>query len=196
MLDRIAERVLDAVDQAAPELRYEEKACAFGAGTNATLRQMLGARSCDVPYPIGGGMCDLVFADGPAQVWIEVKKAWTWSTYTKPSGSNSAYSKHLFGEAASALHDGRDRLLRLIGRPEAQAIGLLVLGLDSIQRPLPVGDLDRLALQAGIDREPWRRFSRPRRASRHPGFEPIGVHAHLWMRGTTSADAVLRGAHS
>lgn len=182
MLDRIAGRVLDAVDRAAPELRYEEKACEFGAGTNVTLRQLLSAQPGDVPYPGCGGLCDLVLELDGVRAWIEVKQAWTWMTYKKPAGSNGAYHKHLFGDTASALHDARDRLPRLLGRPEAQVIGLLVIGLDSVQRPFPIHDLENLARRAGIDQDPWRRFSRPRRASTQPGFEPIGVHAHLWLR--------------
>ncbi len=185
MLDDLAERVLAAVDRAAPELRYEEKSWQGYDGTNVVLRQLLGARQCDVPYSMGGGNCDLVVDVDGTTTWIEVKQAWTWKTFTNPAGRNSNYHKHLFGETASALHDARDRLPRLVGRPEAQVIGLLVIGLDSDQLPLPLGDLDTLAERAGLALRPWRRFSRSRRRSQQTNFASIGVHAHLWLRETS-----------
>ena len=191
-LSTMADALLDAVAQIQPETRYEEKAYGpAGArieGTNAALRTLLGASPCDIAYPVGGGLCDLCFRHGEHRLWVEVKQAWTWMTYTRPAGANPSLMKHLLGAGGqSALHDATVKLPRLVGCKEADVIGMLVIALDSQDLPFDGDLVHQLEHRAGLDQQPWAAFRRERWISRVPGYETIGIQPFLWLRPTSGS---------
>ena len=176
-LQTIAARILCAVAEIGPETRYEERDWRddegkLFKGTNVMLRDHLGGQHAE--------WFDLVLDQGRA--WIQIKQSWTWMTFRKPSSKNGNYRDHLLGESDnSALIDARDKLPRLIGRPGVEVIGLLVIALDSDQRLQPQSDIALLEQLAGLDRQPWQSYSRPRWKSKVPGYETIGIQPFLWL---------------
>jgi hypothetical protein len=179
ILQATADRVLDVVLRISPETRYEEKTYFDGGrqikGTNAMLRDALNAEHRE--------WCDVVFEVAQNRAWIQVKHAWTWHTYRKPAGRNKSYWKHLFGTSGnSALLDATEKLPRLIGRQGVDILGLLVVAIDSDERPFPDGDINLLEQLARMNQGSWRRFSRPRCTSLVSGYETVRIQPFLWLR--------------
>jgi hypothetical protein len=93
--------------------------------------------SNQVRYPGTRQKCDLVLRPNDGRhFWIEVKGAWTEYAYSYGPVVNRAYKKYIYSTA-----DDINKLCAL-QKPEADWVGLLLLGFDRAQRPITEADLD------------------------------------------------------
>ena len=99
-----------------------------------------------VCYPRSRQKCDLVITSPRGKrFWIEVKGAWTEYVYPTYSKSNPSFGKYLHSTA-----DDIDKLAKL-GPPEANDLGLLLLGYDRPGRAIEECHLNVIRARA-----PWK----------------------------------------
>jgi hypothetical protein len=183
--------ILEKVDRIAPETRREEQRDERTGvlGTSTSLRAALHGMA--KRYPGHAFRCDVVFEFEGARVFLETKLSRTYQTHVRPAEPNPAYRMHLLGAGrTSALHDARSKLPRLIGSSGVDFIGMLVIALGSTSLPHSEADIATLARLADLDERPWRRFSRPERASRIPEYASVLIRPYLWLRPAARTGAV------
>jgi hypothetical protein len=127
--------------------------------------------------------CDLVL-DFPelGRTWIEVKGAWKHND-RKGRTRNQNYPKHLF----AAAEDG-SKLLKL-DRSLAAHVGLLLIGFDHIEDPIPERDVDIVRQTTAL--LGWREQF----ASWNEMFCPNGI-VKVWLWLTTVREASGSPPHS
>ena len=113
------------------------------------------------PYPTGGARCDLTIrVNGNESVWIEIVGAW--KDYCRRVGMESLYRATLQFPIESTqpvarkhkLATDMERLAR-VSPPQAQHIGVLIVGFDSTQFPMDE-DIRELKSRSILGQPPWR----------------------------------------
>jgi hypothetical protein len=197
-----ADYVFAALQSIDVENCWEERKQEPSKSLNESLRKRLGGAETSYPDQ-SSRKCDVVFkrSDG-ATVWMEVKCSWTYSTESECSVPNKFLKKHLLSESPrehSALFELQSKLLRLIGRPEADYVGLLLVCFDSKDQPLEDRYVERLRVEGGLNRsswsehalEPWENPNNPRCRIRafyweRPNSRVISDHGPLFDHRTAA----------
>ncbi|MCA9632093.1 MAG: hypothetical protein KC766_30775, partial [Myxococcales bacterium] len=129
------------------------------------IAEMLVERGMDarseVPYPdpLVGKRCDVVVdIPGEGRLWLEIKGAW--KSWWVRRGSDYIYRSYLLHPLVEGL-DPKTHTVPLdlqkldhLGRPDANSVGALLVGFDSVEHPMDE-DVGSLAHLAGLNRWPW-----------------------------------------
>ena len=127
--------------------------------------------------------CDLVITESDGgRLWLEIKGAWT--TYWVHKGSEGIYRAYLFHPVLPDLPPKSHtaaldvKKLSALTPSDAQAVGLLLIGFDSISVPMS-GDVGELARLVRLDTAPWRLWSD---TWEDPWRPDCSVRCWLWRR--------------
>ena len=141
------------------------------------------------PYPDSNEECDLVLYTGDERrFWVEVKYAWKrWFRCEGVDKANPVFKAYLLGDAShpGAAHDFR-KLARL-RRPDAERVGVLLIGLDSTAKPMDP-EIALLAEQEKLAAHRWELVVETHwRDRRDSSFR---LNSWFWSRATPKCGAL------
>jgi hypothetical protein len=127
--------------------------------------------------------CDLLmYMPTGEKVWVEVKGAWKeyWGNHNE-----WIYRSYLLHPLVPSLDQAKTHTvpldlekLAVLHKPEADHVGMLLVGFDSTTAPMD-DDVRELCRLAGLDHEPWQMLTDGWDDARRPSGR---VRCWLWMR--------------
>jgi hypothetical protein len=177
--------ILNAIQTMGVERMWEDrKTPNFVSSFNAQF----GGRT--QPYPRGTycgirggrGRCDIVVA----RLWIEAKFFWTFKDWPGGHLPNRVFMKHLLTDRhESALVDVSRKLPTLIGHPDVERIGFILVGFDSSPQPFDESLIERLKEHGGLSADRWTPHPLP--PWENPDQSVVGgrIRAYYWERSAS-----------